>query len=504
MIKKMILDCYTDEPSGLGAPPYLSVHSRYIAGSLSSKGEDYIYITIDDLRFYNGEQNKYIDSNKKTWNKRILNQTKNKLSEEVLNDISEVYVVFGCFINYDYVSCEPPTFKELAELCKKYLMDKNIILFYALGANVQDINKIDKLQDKDIFSEIIVGNTYNYFYGHKNSFLPYYEDLKMLSVASASIIKHLQKPVIYEIETATGCNRKPGCSFCIENLRNVKNVSREINDIVEEIKSLYSKGARHFRLGRQPNFYSYHHNSSVKINELLKTIKERCPNILTLHIDNVNPQDVVTYQGELTTKYIAENCTAGNIGPFGVESFDENVRRINNLNGSNEDIINAINIFNKYGNKIGNNGLRVYLPGINLIYGLPGQNVHTLQINLRYLKQILDSGNLVRRVFVRKLTSPQGTSLDKIQYEKNEFDMWKKTIEEEFSLPMLKKVYPLGTIVKNARVEMFLDGQNLLRVLGTCSERIFVKCQEFQVDDIHNVRIIGYRNSRELIGEIFE
>ena len=33
----VIIDCYTDEPSGLGVPPYLSVHSRYIAGVLKNK-----------------------------------------------------------------------------------------------------------------------------------------------------------------------------------------------------------------------------------------------------------------------------------------------------------------------------------------------------------------------------------------------------------------------------------------------------------------------------------
>ena len=44
-----ILDCYTDEPAGLGVPPYLGTYPRYIAGYL-----DIIpyYITIDDLRLY--------------------------------------------------------------------------------------------------------------------------------------------------------------------------------------------------------------------------------------------------------------------------------------------------------------------------------------------------------------------------------------------------------------------------------------------------------------------
>ena len=48
-MKNLIVDCYTDEPSGLGAPPYLSVHSRYLAGALKFTNQEYEYINIDDL-----------------------------------------------------------------------------------------------------------------------------------------------------------------------------------------------------------------------------------------------------------------------------------------------------------------------------------------------------------------------------------------------------------------------------------------------------------------------
>ena len=30
----IVLDCYTDEPAGLGVPPYLGTYPRYIAGWL--------------------------------------------------------------------------------------------------------------------------------------------------------------------------------------------------------------------------------------------------------------------------------------------------------------------------------------------------------------------------------------------------------------------------------------------------------------------------------------
>ena len=44
-----IVDCYTDEPAGLGVPPYLGTYPRYVAGYLN---EDVTYLTIDDLRLW--------------------------------------------------------------------------------------------------------------------------------------------------------------------------------------------------------------------------------------------------------------------------------------------------------------------------------------------------------------------------------------------------------------------------------------------------------------------
>ena len=54
-----ILDCYTDEPAGLGVPPYLGTYPRYIAGYLN---EDVNYITIDDLRLWRKYNSKIIET----------------------------------------------------------------------------------------------------------------------------------------------------------------------------------------------------------------------------------------------------------------------------------------------------------------------------------------------------------------------------------------------------------------------------------------------------------
>ncbi len=47
-----ILDCYTDEASGLGVPPYLGTYPRYLFAKLKSEGHDVKYLTIDDLRLW--------------------------------------------------------------------------------------------------------------------------------------------------------------------------------------------------------------------------------------------------------------------------------------------------------------------------------------------------------------------------------------------------------------------------------------------------------------------
>ena len=59
-------------------------------------------------------------------------------------------------------------------------------------------------------------------------------------------------------------------------------------------------------------------NSSEHIEKLFKDIWKSCPEIKTLHIDNVGPQDVNTPNGEKIAEIVAKYCTDGNITPFGV------------------------------------------------------------------------------------------------------------------------------------------------------------------------------------------
>lgn len=497
----VIIDCYTDEPSGLGVPPYLSVHSRYIAGALNNKNIKYYYLTIDDLRLANGE--KHFDN---SYNKRIINKTKNANNvSEILKNATNIYVVMGCFVKYEYVSAEPPSFLEVEKLlnifCKK---ETNKLLFYSLGGSELTRENIRKAVPNNLFNEIIFGNTYNYFIGENgNKFKPNYDMLRQIAIDSSSVLEQIGRPLVIEIETATGCNRNPGCTFCIEGMRGLPLQFREKEDIIDEIKSLYDKGALYFRLGRQPNFYAYKNCNVEEIENLFKEIWSACPNIKTLHIDNVSPHNVNTEEGKKITEIVAKYTTAGNITPFGIESFDPIIRKKCNLNGTLEDIHESISIINKYGKERGKNGLPKLLPGINIIYGLDGQNKNTLRHNLDNFNKILNSGNWVRRVFVRKLTSPYGEQFDNYSAESlKEFNLWSKTIENEFIVPMLKEVFPIGLEISELRMEMYKDGNSILRQMGTCPVRVVILNKELKLDKFYKVKVVGYIGNRTIIGEI--
>jgi Uncharacterized Fe-S oxidoreductase len=240
-----------------------------------------------------------------------------------------------------------------------------------------------------------------------------------------------------------------------------------------------------------------------KIEELFKKIWDSCPNIKTLHIDNVSPHNVNTAIGEKITEIVAKYTTEGNITPFGIESFDPTIREKCNLNGNLDDIHKSIAIINKYGKERGMNGLPKLLPGINIIFGLDGQTDKTLKYNLENFDKILKSGNWVRRVFVRKLTSPYGEQFDKYTEEElNEFKKWSSKIEEKFIIPMLKEVFPIGLEISDLRMEMFKDGNSILRQMATCPIRVVIKNTKLELDKFYKIKVIGYIGNRTILGAL--
>ena len=120
-----ILDCYTDEPAGLGVPPYLGTYPRYITGYL---GEEVNYLTIDDLRLWR-KFNGVIHETRKSQKTDITtyNLTANyKNVNKILQETDTLIVVLGVHVPGKYLSAIPGTLNEIIPMirdlnCKKIL-----------------------------------------------------------------------------------------------------------------------------------------------------------------------------------------------------------------------------------------------------------------------------------------------------------------------------------------------------------------------------------------------
>ena len=112
------------------------------------------------------------------------------------------------------------------------------------------------------------------------------------------------------------------------------------------------------------------------------------------------------------------------------------------------------------------------MPGINFLFGLAGERAETFKINMDFLKSILDEGLLIRRINIRQVMTFPGTKLwyekrKKLKKYRKEFEKFKNFVKEEIDLPMIKRVFPVGTIIKDVLLEAH-DGDNTLgRQLAT-------------------------------------
>ncbi|MEK6916675.1 MAG: radical SAM protein, partial [Nanoarchaeota archaeon] len=269
-----------------------------------------------------------------------------------------------------------------------------------------------------------------------------------------------------EIETGRGCNIGH-CSFCTEPLKN-KFVNRKTKEIVEEVKLYYDMGCRYFRLGKQSDFYSI--EDPIR---LLKEIREKCPDIKVLHIDNVNPVFVVGDKNFEKTKAIAKYCTEGNIAAFGIETFDPIVVKENTLNTTPPIAMKAIKILNEYGSERGPNGMPKFLPGINIIFGLGHETKNTHECNIKAMEEIYNNGWMLRRINIRQAAILPGTDLEKkfgnkyLKKNKRYYWKWRNDIRQKIDFPMLQRLLPKGTILKDVYTEMYDGKTTFARQIGT-------------------------------------
>ncbi len=448
-----ILDCYTDEPAGLGVPPYLGTYPRYIAGFLN---EDVYYITIDDLRLLR-KHNGIIKETKTSQKTDITtyNLTTNyKNIKKILEETDTLIVVLGVHVPGKYLSAIPGTLNEIIPMIKE-LKCKKILTGPAVFGTQLFGGRFYEKADLSMFDKI------DYL-----MFNFKYSDVKDYAISGAKIIKQIPNIRMIEIETGHGCDIGK-CSFCTEPIKN-KVEFREKEDVLREIIEFYKLGARYFRLGKQTCFYTLPYAV-----ELLKEINSNCPDIKVLHIDNVNPVKVVLDKQHEITKAIVKYCTSGNIAAFGVESFDMEVVKANTLNTPPNIAYEAIKILNKYGAERGSDGLPKFLPGVNIIFGLRNESKKTHEENMKWLSRIYDEGLMIRRINIRQVAIFEGTSLfnegkDKfLRKNKKMYWKWRNDIRQNIDWPMLQRVVPSGTIFTNCYAEIYDGNTTFCRQFGT-------------------------------------
>jgi radical SAM superfamily enzyme with C-terminal helix-hairpin-helix motif len=138
-----------------------------------------------------------------------------------------------------------------------------------------------------------------------------------------------------------------------------------------------------------------------------------------------------------------------------MESADPAVIRANNLKALPGEVMEAIALVNEVG-ATRRDGIPELLPGLNFVVGLAGETKETFELNRIFLDRVLSSGLLVRRVNIRQLMPFEGTrafSDNLLGAHDREFRAFKEYARKNFDVPMLKSVFPVGTVLKEVIIE---------------------------------------------------
>ena len=445
-----ILDGYVDEPACLGVPPYVSPYIRTVTGALIGHKFTVRYLTIDQLR----KDPHFI----------------NKLEHANL-----LVMIAGVTVPGKYLGGTPATLTEIQQVGHMLRGPKKLIggpigFGYAPEGGQRAIKQVISGFDSLLKGEPAIALD-NYLGGNEPAGALDYSRTDPWSVNGSGIIEqHPDYPnVMCELETARGCphGTSGGCSFCTEPFYG-KPKYRSIAGIVNEVASLHAHGARHFRVGRQPDILAYGTGAGEYpaprpdlLETLFASIRTAAPALKTLHIDNTNPATIAKHEEESreALRAIIRHHTSGDVAAFGMETADPAVIAANNLKAQPEEVFRAIRIVNEEGGMRRDN-VPELLPGLNFVCGLAGETEKTYDLNERFLARVLDAGLSIRRVNIRQVMPFEGTpaytnnTLGKFD---RRFRLFKEFVRQKIDLPMLQRVFPLGTVLQDVHIEVCGD-----------------------------------------------
>jgi radical SAM superfamily enzyme with C-terminal helix-hairpin-helix motif len=487
--REAILDCYTDEPAGLGVPPFIGVWPRYVAGRCESEPT---YLTIDDLRLIRYVQfvrQVVIDPPSGRTHIEVLNHTRSaEEGRKILETFEMLLTVAGVQTPGKYLSARPGTLREVRKLLAEFRVPTSLTGPVLTGGTQFRGGSVPQVPQADDFDEL------------RPFTFESYDELQPWALRGASLIRQMPRLAnrIVEIETGRGCPRGVGCSFCTEPIKHSVQW-RKAEHVIEEVRALMGFGARAFRLGKQSCIYSYQGGAPQQIEALLAGVAALQPAIL--HIDNANPAMIDERRTELFVKYLTPGSTAA----MGVESFDPDVVVANNLNCTYDMAFDAIATLNRIGGSRGANGCHALLPGINILLGLVGETVETLEKNFAALKRIVDEGWLIRRINIRQVVPFPGTVLYEklggkpLRTNRRYYSEWTDKVRREIDIPMLQRLFPVGTVLRDLCSEVHNGNTTFMRQIGSYPILVAVR-ERLPLDAFFNVRIVGYMR-RSLLAE---
>jgi radical SAM superfamily enzyme with C-terminal helix-hairpin-helix motif len=507
MVHIFILDGYVDEPTCLGVPPYISPYPRYIAGAAWDFDSHTLvsYVTIDQIR-----------------NDNSLLKIASK------SDI--LVVIAGMSVPGRYLSGFPVSPNELIMYLNT--ISKPIKLLcgpaarYGFGMSggksvtdtsvVKNVFDIIATGDGEFIVSELLKNKLNSDAIDPSLCRPNPQVIKDFAVKGARVVtQHPFFPayLITEIETYRGCSRSitGGCSFCSEPSKGSPRF-RTVDEICAEVTALYKAGIRHMRIGNQPCIFSYMAKGAAEqefprpnpeaLHQLFKGIRLAAPAVKTLHIDNANPGIIARYPKECKqiAKSIIQYHTAGDVAALGVESVDPVVIKRNNLKATAEEVYDAVKLLNEVGSQPGVNGLPELLPGLNFVFGLDGETKNTFTLDYEFLKKIYDNHLLLRRINLRQVIPIPGTRMcqigeKNIRKHKAAFQRFKRTVRQTIERPMLQRVIPPGTLLKDVYTETYEGKLTFARQLGSYPLLVGIP-GVFPLHRFYDVKIVeyGYRS----------
>lgn len=470
----VIIDGYVDEPACFGVPPYISPYIRYIAGALRERGLEergIRYFTIDSVR------------------------ADPRSAAELIRRADVVIIIAGMTVPGKYLRSTPISPGEIESIFSAAsglkILGGPIRLGFSyeggktarsLGIQAEEVHISEADIEAFVFDLLEDSSTIRNAENCTHRFRTV-EEIGRWGTKGAFVIKgHPDYPrVVCELETYRGCGRKVHCSFCTEPFYGPSDY-RPVEEVIKEVAGLYGQGARFFRIGRQPDILSYHARDTGSdtpepdpgvLLSLYQGIRRVAPGLKLLHMDNANPGTIAAYPDQCREIFrtIVQYHTPGDVAALGMESADPAVIRANDLKAMPEEVFDAIRLINEVGKKRGVNGMPELLPGLNFVHGLKSETKRTFQLNYDFLKKVLDADLLVRRINIRQVMAFPGTRMygndELVAKNKRLFLNYKENVRKDIDLPMLRKLVPAGTILKDVLCEVNDGNMCFARQLGS-------------------------------------